>query len=281
MKFFGTYTNDYFVANRVAQLGPGNGRMFVDVPAGEGRMSAILSRQGFDVRPLDLFPEAFKAPNITCAKADLELGLPLPDATADFLLCEEGIEHIPDTLALLKEFNRVLKDGGNLLITTPNISCLRCKASYYALESDFYRRLPPTEMDSVWFSKEDGRVYYGHIFLINVQKLLILAKLAGFELVKIHPMKISWTSLLLGISWPVIWLANYSAYLREVRKRKKFGPSTVRKIFGETMRINTSPTVLFSKHLFIEFRKSGAPYEAIRSFHQKLLHEPDVVFDPK
>ncbi len=276
MKFFGHYDNDYFIRQRVAKLGKGDGRVFVDVPAGEGRISEFLHRSGFTVMPFDLFPESFRAPELTCRHADLQKELPLDPDSADFLLCEEGIEHIPDQLSLLIEFNRVLKQGGSLLITTPNISCLRCKLSWFFMESDFYRRLPPTEMDAVWFSKNDGRIYYGHVFLINVQKLVLLAKIAGFELTAIHPMKVSWTSLLFGITYPIIYLANLSALLHEKRKRKSVPQAAP--VFESAARLNVNPTVLFSKHLFIEFKKAAPPYEALRDFHNKLLTEPDAMF---
>ena len=269
LKLFGKANNDYFISKRVRELGNGKNRVFVDVPAGKGNMSAFLKECGFDVRPFDLHPEGFSAKSLECKKADLTTGVPLPDASADFLLCEEGIEHIPDQLSLLKEFNRTLKPGGTLFLTTPNISCLRCRISYFLMESEFYRRLPPTELDAVWFSGEGQNPYYGHIFLINVQKLAILAKIAGFRLRAIHPMKISWTSFFLGITYPVIALANYSAYLDEARKKGKRDKSA-RTILKDAMKLNLNPTVLFSKHLFAEFEKACEPYQSIKQFHQKL-----------
>ncbi|MGB0887585.1 MAG: class I SAM-dependent methyltransferase [Vicingaceae bacterium] len=37
------------------------------------------------------------------------------DASSDYLICQEGIEHFSDQLASFKEFNRVLKKGGRLI----------------------------------------------------------------------------------------------------------------------------------------------------------------------
>lgn len=46
--------------------------------------------------------------------------VPLEAGTIDVLTCFETIEHVPDDLALLNEFHRVLRPGGLLIISTPN-----------------------------------------------------------------------------------------------------------------------------------------------------------------
>ena len=83
-------------------------------------------------------------------------GLPVEDAFADYLICQEGIEHFSDQLASFKEFNRVLKKGGGLIVTTPNYSSLRAKMSYFLSESErFNSIIAPNELDSIWMSNED------------------------------------------------------------------------------------------------------------------------------
>ena len=46
--------------------------------------------------------------------------LALPDAGVDVVTSFETIEHVPDDVALLKEFHRVLRPNGVLIISTPN-----------------------------------------------------------------------------------------------------------------------------------------------------------------
>ena len=46
--------------------------------------------------------------------------LALPDACVDIVTSFETIEHVPDDMALLEEFHRVLKPNGILIISTPN-----------------------------------------------------------------------------------------------------------------------------------------------------------------
>ncbi len=45
--------------------------------------------------------------------------IPLPEASLDSILCTEVLEHVPDPRAVWREFARVLKPGGKVLLTTP------------------------------------------------------------------------------------------------------------------------------------------------------------------
>jgi ubiquinone/menaquinone biosynthesis C-methylase UbiE len=45
--------------------------------------------------------------------------IPEPDSSFDAILCAEVFEHIPNPLLALKEFSRLLKPGGKLILTAP------------------------------------------------------------------------------------------------------------------------------------------------------------------
>ena len=45
--------------------------------------------------------------------------IPEPDASFDAILCIEVLEHLPDPLLALKEFSRLLRPGGTLILTAP------------------------------------------------------------------------------------------------------------------------------------------------------------------
>jgi SAM-dependent methyltransferase len=49
-------------------------------------------------------------------------GLPLPDSCADVVIMSELIEHLVDTDAAVDEARRVLRPGGALLLSTPNLA---------------------------------------------------------------------------------------------------------------------------------------------------------------
>ena len=62
--------------------------------------------------------------------------------TFDVILCSEVFEHIPYPIETIKEFQRLLKSGGKLILTAPS-NCLRHMDPYY-----FY-----TGFSDRWFEK--------------------------------------------------------------------------------------------------------------------------------
>jgi ubiquinone/menaquinone biosynthesis C-methylase UbiE len=47
------------------------------------------------------------------------IAIPTEDGSFDAVLCTEVLEHIPDPVAALKEFSRILRPGGELILTAP------------------------------------------------------------------------------------------------------------------------------------------------------------------
>jgi SAM-dependent methyltransferase len=45
--------------------------------------------------------------------------IPVPDASFDVILCTEVLEHVPDPADVVREFARILKPRGRLLLTAP------------------------------------------------------------------------------------------------------------------------------------------------------------------
>jgi SAM-dependent methyltransferase len=259
MRFFGTSKIDVDVERHLRSLGNLNGKVVVDLPAGAGRMSRVLQELGATVEPYDLFPEFFHVEGLVCRQADLNADLPIADNHADYVLFQEGIEHLPDQLNALREMNRILKPGGRLLLTTPNISNLRARIAYLLLESDLHNKLPRNELDSVSYSSADAqRIYFGHLFLIGVQRLRALATVVGLRLVSIHSSKLSLGSLALIFLYPLMVLATVLAYrssarLKHVRTRHE--RAVIQEHFSQIARLNLHPQVLFGKKLFLEFEK--------------------------
>lgn len=55
-------------------------------------------------------------------QGDMDNGLPLKSEAFDMVITSEVIEHVVDTDLFLYEINRVLKKGGVLVLTTPNVN---------------------------------------------------------------------------------------------------------------------------------------------------------------
>jgi 2-polyprenyl-3-methyl-5-hydroxy-6-metoxy-1,4-benzoquinol methylase len=102
----------------------------VDVAAGSGYTSRRLEKMGFDVTAYDIFTDQFVPRDIPIKKADLNLGLPEPTACADAILALEVIEHLENPRGFLREAARVLKPGGGLVLSTPNVVTLGSKLRF-------------------------------------------------------------------------------------------------------------------------------------------------------
>lgn len=58
--------------------------------------------------------------------------IPVEDASFDAVLCSEVLEHIPDPVAAIQEFARILKPGGALILTAPFCSLTHFAPYHFA-----------------------------------------------------------------------------------------------------------------------------------------------------
>ena len=253
LNFFGSSDIKGYLRHYLQGI-PLKGRRVIDIPAGRGETAKLLHQLGADVHAYDLFPEVFTVTGLECHEVDLMEEVPEEGASADMIICQEGLEHLPNQLQALKEFNRILKTEGRLLITVPSISHLRARMSHLLSESELYSRMPSNELDALWYAA-DGKQYYGHLFMIGIQRLRILAIAAGFRIVKVHRVKVSYGALLWFPLYPLIVLVNAWAYLKNVYRHDSLDRALKKRVYGEQMRLNLHPTILFGRHLFIEFIK--------------------------
>lgn len=111
----------------------------LDVPAGEGALAASLIELGMKVRCCDLYPEIFGLENVEIKQADLSNSLPYDDGSFDYVTCIEGLEHIENPHQAIREFARVIKPGGRIIVSIPNILNIeeRFKWLFYGYTSHF------------------------------------------------------------------------------------------------------------------------------------------------
>ncbi|MGH7368678.1 MAG: class I SAM-dependent methyltransferase [Candidatus Rokuibacteriota bacterium] len=112
---------------RLAALGPGE--RVLDVACGTGVVARLASQQvgatgtvaGLDVNPGMLAVARSATPpgiSIEWHEASAE-AMPLPDASFDVVLCQMGLQFMPDKHAALREMRRVLVRGGRLILNVP------------------------------------------------------------------------------------------------------------------------------------------------------------------
>lgn len=84
---------------------------------------------------------------------DVTRPLPLPDNSIDAIFSEEVIEHVPlpDGRAMLKECHRVLKPGGRLRLSTPDLG-------YFARRAQD-PEVSPQEINDIFYKHEHRHIY--------------------------------------------------------------------------------------------------------------------------
>ena len=256
---------DRYVLPYIASLADLDGKVAIDIPTGEGRASYFFAHGGARVRAFDLYPEFAQVDGVDAEYADMNDGIPVDDSYADFLVCQEGIEHMPDRVSLFREFNRVLKPRGRLIVTTPNLSNARGRLWMAITESDSGRRMPVSELDSLWFTdKETDRLYFGHLFLTTVQHLQTVSSITGFRVVERRRTEWSPSSILIGtVIYPFLALGTLMAYLAYRGKNPHIDEATRKQILWERLKLNLSPQTIFGKHIFWVLEKDKAVSERI------------------
>lgn len=116
----------------------------LDVGAGHGAFSKEIHELGYQVTACDFAPEIFYYDQIQCHRADLTQSLPFEDNTFDAIVAMEVMEHILDHEVFFREAQRVLKPGGKLFISTPNILSFKSRVRF--LFTGFFYSFQPIEM---------------------------------------------------------------------------------------------------------------------------------------
>lgn len=106
---------------------------------------------------------------------------PYGDASFDTVLCCELIEHLPsDPMHMMGEINRILKPGGHLLLTTPNIGSLRAIS---AVLQGYHPSFFPAYIRPRKAGEEAEARHNREYVPMEIQFLL---EAAGFEVVKLE-----------------------------------------------------------------------------------------------
>ncbi|MCG6884156.1 MAG: methyltransferase domain-containing protein [Silicimonas sp.] len=110
----------------VADAGVTGDQSVLDVAAGTGVVARAAARTGAAVTGTDLNAGMLEAADRFAAEAGLKgirwldcdaADMPFPDAAFDVVLCQQGLQFMPDKPAAMSEMARVLKPGGRLALS--------------------------------------------------------------------------------------------------------------------------------------------------------------------
>lgn len=132
----------------------------------------------------DLFPER---PEVVYL--DATRPLPLPDASFDYIACEHMIEHIDHdrALAMLRECHRILKPGGKIRVTTPDLQVMArlCEKEPSPEQKKYIewiiaRTMPAVDENRGVFVLNNAFRAWGHQFLYDTGTLKMTLARTGF-----------------------------------------------------------------------------------------------------
>jgi ubiquinone/menaquinone biosynthesis C-methylase UbiE len=100
------------------------GAQVLEVAPGPGFLSIELAKRGFEVRAVDISKTFVEIARRNAATDGVEVrfdlgnaaGLPIEDATVDFVVCRAAFKNFSEPVKALREMRRVLRPGGKALL---------------------------------------------------------------------------------------------------------------------------------------------------------------------
>jgi len=138
-----------------------NAPSILDVGCATGALLVSLREQGWRVTGVEISPSAVyaqKERGLDVRNIPLE-EINFPQESFDVILASHLIEHLNDPRSFFTETNRILKNGGYLFITTPNISGLQARV----------------------FGGRWRSAIFDHLYLFSKRTLLKMLKICGFK----------------------------------------------------------------------------------------------------
>ena len=188
----------------------GTGKRVLDLGAYSGYIAKEVEKNGNEVIAVDSnqeFVEYCRGRGLNCVYAHCETKFPFEDGIFDTVIAGEIIEHVYDTNQFLNECNRVLKMGGEVVLTTPNLGFWK-----HRIKLLLGLNMP--------FEYGMGGYFVNHIRYFNLASLKRALKGHGFAIVRTEPSYYFYDNSFLNIFIPNIF-KNFSFHIIAVLKKVK------------------------------------------------------------
>ncbi|NUK32966.1 methyltransferase domain-containing protein [Streptomyces lunaelactis] len=175
------------LADALGPAGPGRPAATVlDVGCGDGSAAATAARvlKGHRIVGVDWSQDALRraAPRLSqVVRGELTGGgLPFASGSADAVLFSEVVEHLVDPDSALDELHRVLRPGGHLMLSTPNLAAWYNRGLLLAGVQPVF-----SEVSLRHIHGRPGSQVVGHLRLYTARALREFVAASGFEVVTV------------------------------------------------------------------------------------------------
>jgi len=175
----------------------------LDIGAGQGALSQRLKEAGARVCACDVVPGQFDVTGVEFRAVQPDGRLPFDDASFDAAVAIEVLEHIDGHDRFFAEVARVLRPGGIVMFTTPNIVSLKSRMRF--LLTGFYYSFGPLEP----FTRDPVNQ---HTAPFSVNRYEWMMSQHGLRLAGLSTDRFQTSSILLSLLVPFIKVATWSQF---------------------------------------------------------------------
>lgn len=168
-----------YLLQKISQLKLKKTAKILDVGCYPPHLLEALENYGFEVWGISSPHEPITHPKVAILNIETE-NLPFQNNFFDLVIFSEILEHLlHNPIPVLKELKRVLKNSGSLLITTPNVACLKNRL-HLLLGQNIYFNLDQL----LATTPQNLNIYHRHNRLYTMAEVAWLLKKAKFKIKK-------------------------------------------------------------------------------------------------
>ena len=186
----------------------------LDIPAGTGALSLKLKEMGFDVYCCDINKDNFELKRVPFKEGDMNKRLPYDGDCFDYVVCLEGIEHTENPFNAIREFARLLRNGGKLILSFPNYLNIE-KRIKFLITGSLTR--PTNPLPFLRGSTVDLAML--HLSPITYTTLKFFLEVQGFSIVDIERDRKKKKQRFL---YPLVWLIKLYTLFWPKRQQEKY-----------------------------------------------------------
>ncbi len=175
-------------------LGDDAYRQILDIPSGAGAFAQRCRDKDRSVVAADC-ENLCRVPDVPFVAGDMNQPLPFEDNSFDAVVCIDGIEHIERPFDFIEQCGRVLRPGGVVVLSTPNISSLRSRWRWFVTGFHYKCHVPLDE-------SQPNPLH--HVNMLSFPEIRYMLHRSGFSITQVT------TNRCKLISYLYAWLAPVS-----------------------------------------------------------------------